>query len=472
MRDANTHTVPAIVANAATARAIVESIASGHASAESITDAALAVCAQLEPQLGAWVHFNPEYARAQARLLDQQGLGKLDHLGDLDDLGNQGIQGIQGKQRDKLAGATHTALYGVPVGVKDIIDTTHLLTEYGTVLHRGHQPTQDAAIVTRLRAAGAVILGKTVTTELATYAPGKTRNPHNLAHTPGGSSSGSAAAVAAGMVPLAVGSQTNGSVIRPAAFCGVYGYKPTRGLISRQGVLQQSQTLDQMGFFANTLTDLAMLARVLIPAAVALPTPDALLTLSNTSNLRIAVLQTPLWDRASAEMQAAFNATVTRLGVHAHRHQWPDAAAGVWDWHRCVMETEMAHHLQDEWQRGRDQLSESLRGQISRGLQTPVAEYSHALAQIDVVNAAFDAIYAKHDVILTLSVPGAAPQGLTSTGDPVFCTPWSYCGMPAINVPYLLNSEGMPLGLQLLAPRGGDARLLRATQVFSQLLEH
>ena len=213
------------------ARAIRE----GSINSVELIEACLARIRAAEPAVQAWQYLDPEYALAQARARDL----------------------------DRQEGRPTGALHGVPVGIKDIIDTADMPTEDGTVLHTGRTPDRDASVVSMLRAAGAVIMGKTVTTECATYTPGKTRNPHNAEHTPGGSSSGSAAAVAAGMVPLALGSQTNGSVIRPAAFCGVYGFKPTHGLISRHGILKLSPALDQVGVFARTLEDVALLAEQL-----------------------------------------------------------------------------------------------------------------------------------------------------------------------------------------------------------------
>jgi len=211
-------------------------LAEGAVSSEQLVEACLARIRAAEPEVQAWQFLDPEHALVQARARDL----------------------------DRSEGRPCGALHGVPIGIKDIIDTADMPTEDGTVLHAGRTPDRDATVVATLRAAGAVILGKTVTTECAYFHPGKTRNPHNSAHTPGGSSSGSAAAVAAGMVSLALGSQTNGSVIRPAAFCGVYGFKPTHGLIPRHGILKLSRTLDHVGFFGRTLEDIALLAEQLV----------------------------------------------------------------------------------------------------------------------------------------------------------------------------------------------------------------
>ncbi len=392
--------------------------------------------AAVEPEVLAWAHLDIALALAQARDAD----------------------------RRRAAGEPLGALHGVPVGLKDIIDTCDFPTENGTVLHAGRRPENDAALVTRLRAAGAIILGKTVTTELATYAPGKTRNPHDPQHTPGGSSSGSAAAVAAGMVPLAVGTQTNGSVIRPAAFCGVYGYKPSFGLIPRAGVLCQSPAFDQVGVFARSIDDAALLAGQLCDGDGALMRDSAE---SPAPPPKIAFVKTPLWGRVEADARMAISGLVDHLGATVTEQAMPSAATGAWDWQRTVMEAEIAFNFDTEWTLGRDRLSASLCEQIERGRAVSAFDYQRALTQIAVVNAAFDDLYARYDVILTPAVAGTAPRGLDSTGDPAFCTLWTFCGMPALTLPLLRGANGLPLGIQLVGPRLGDARLLRAARWLS-----
>jgi Asp-tRNA(Asn)/Glu-tRNA(Gln) amidotransferase A subunit family amidase len=405
-------------------------------SAEAVARSCLDRIAATEAAVQAWTYLDPEHVLDQARAAD----------------------------RRRATGEPLGALHGVPVGIKDIIDTVDMPTENGTVLHAGRRPAADAAIVARLRAAGAIIMGKTVTTELATYAPGKTRNPHHPGHTPGGSSSGSAAAVAAGMVPLAVGTQTNGSTIRPAAFCGVYGYKPTAGLIARDGVLRQSPALDQIGVFARSVDDAALLAAQLMEQPLALDVAGA-------APPRLAFVKTPRWESAGDDARHAFFRLMQRLGGNVTEVAMPDGAAAAWDCQRIVIETEIAANFEAEWRDGRDRLSESLRGQIARGRVTLPADYRHALAQIPRVDALFDELHAQYDAILTPSVPGTAPFGLESTGDPAFCTLWTFCGMPAINVPLLRGADGLPLGVQLVGPRMGDARVLRAARWLAQFHE-
>ncbi len=419
-------------------------IREGAISAEQLMAACLARVREVDGQVQAWAYLDADHALQRARARD--------------DLRKEGVP--------------TGPLHGVPVGIKDIIDTADMPTEDGTVLHAGRTPAADASLVSTLRAAGAVIMGKTVTTELATYAPGKTRNPHNPEHTPGGSSSGSAAVVAAGMAPLAVGTQTNGSVIRPAAYCGVYGFKPSYGLISRGGVLRQSRSLDQIGVFGRTLDDVALLAELLIGGDAADPdtAPRARMPLWETARQAppltpsIAFIKTPVWDRAERETHEAFAEAVAHLGDRAEELELPVSAAQAWEWHRIVMQAEMAANFDAEWERGRERLSDSLREQLARGRAISALDYQKALARMSLVNEALGEIYASYDAILTPAATGTAPRGLDSTGDPAFCTLWTYCGMPALNLPLMRGANGLPLGVQLVGPRMGDARLLRTAR--------
>ncbi len=417
------------------AGALAEGIRNGAFSAEAVVRSCLERIAQVDGTVQAWAFLDSELALQQARAAD----------------------------RHQASGAPLGALHGVPVGIKDIIDTADMPTENGTVLHAGRRPAKDATVIARLRAAGAIIMGKTVTTELATYSPGKTRNPHHPEHTPGGSSSGSAAAVAAHMVPLAVGTQTNGSVIRPAAFCGVVGFKPTYGLINREGVLCQSPALDQIGVFARSPEDAALLAENLCDAA-ALPRWLEGAGTAQARLPRIAFVKTSIWNRTAFDAREALAGLVARLSGTVIEVEMPEAAVGAWDWQRTVMEAEIASNYDAEWQRGRNRLSESLRSQIERGRAITAVDYQYALERIAAVNAAFEPLYAAYDVIMTPAVAGTAPRGLDSTGDPAFCTLWTFCGMPALTLPLLRGTNGLPLGVQLVAPRYCDAQLLRAAR--------
>ena len=419
-------------------------IREGLVSSEDLVVACLDQIDQLEERLGAWAHLDPDLALEQARQAD----------------------------KDQQAGNQLGPLHGVPVGVKDIIDTKDLPTEDGTVLHSGRQPLHDATVVANLRVAGAIILGKTVTTELAVYSPGKTCNPHDLTRTPGGSSSGSAAAVAAGMVPLAVGTQTNGSVIRPASFCGVYGFKPTYGLISRHGILQQSPPLDQVGVFARSIEDTALLAEALIgydPNDRATQ-PQVTPALSKVQaeeppvEPKLAFVKTPVWDQADPSSQEAFQELNDALGDSCEEVALPPMFDQAHGQHRLIMEADLARSFAKEYGEGADQLSPILKEMIERGQQVLATEYNDAVAAIDVFQHGFSQIFEWQDAIVTPATAGEAPIGLESTGSPAFCTIWTLCGMPAISMPLLQGKDGMPLGVQLIGPRGDDARLLRTAQ--------
>lgn len=422
------------------ARAIRE----GAISSEQLVEACLARVRDVEPQVQAWQYLDPEHALRQARARDE----------------------------DRRAGRACGALHGVPVAIKDIIDTADMPTEDGTVLHAGRTPARDATVVAMLRAAGAVIMGKTVTTECAYFHPGKTRNPHHPEHTPGGSSSGSAAAVAAGMVPLALGSQTNGSVIRPAAFCGVYGFKPTHGVIPRGGILKLSRTLDHVGVFARSIEDVALLSEQLVghdeldpdtrPRA-RIPFREIALQEPPLPPL-LAFVKGPAWSRAEEETREAYAELVGELGDRVVEVELPETAQRALEWHRTIMEAEMAANLDLEWEKGRERLSEPLRALLARGREVSALGYQQALARVPILNDGFGEIFERCDAILTPAAPGTAPKGLGSTGDPSFCTLWTLCGMPAISLPLMRGANGLPLGVQLVGPRDGDARLLRTAR--------
>ncbi len=422
-----------------------KALAEGRISSEDLVQACLARIKADEERVQAWAHLDPEYALNQAREADLR----------------------------RREGRPLGPLHGLPVGVKDIIDTRGMPTEDGTVLHAGRTPLRDATLVSMLYAAGAIVMGKTVTTELATYAPGKTRNPHNPEHTPGGSSSGSAAAVAAHMVPLAIGTQTNGSVIRPAAYCGVVGYKPSFGLISRHGVLKQSRPLDQIGVIARSVEDAALLAEQLIgydendPDTRALARPLLRETAMQEPPVppTLAFVKTPIWKTADAQCREAFAELVAHLGERVEEFKLPAGFKDAWKWHQTVMEADLAKNYEPEYRQGRDKLSATLRAQIERGRRLRAIDYNKALDQVPALNRALDHMFGlRYEAILTPATAGTAPQGLASTGSPAFCTLWTLCGLPAITLPLMQGEDGLPLGVQLVGPRGSDARLLRTAR--------
>jgi len=364
-----------------------------------------------------------------------------------------------GCDRSRAGGAEHGALHGVPVGVKDIIDTADLPTEMGSPAFAGHRPARDAAVVERLKRAGAFVLGKTVTTELAFQHPGKTRNPWHAEHTPGGSSSGSAAAVAAGFVPAAIGTQTNGSVIRPAAFCGVVGFKPTLGTLPFAGVCQFSETLDQLGTFARSVADITLFTAQLargesVPADVPrLERPPW-----------IGVLARFPWNDAEAEAQIQFELTLDALraaGARVERLSLPEGFADANLVHRTIMIAEAARNLAPVQARSRALLSPVLNAALDEGAAIAPASYRASIALRAALAERAHDLFARCEVVVSPAAPGAAPRRRDVTGDPSFCTLWSLLGVPAITIPSGLARSGLPFGLQLARDAGGDAHLLR-----------
>lgn len=423
-----------------TAIEVAERIADGELSAEQYVGACLDRIAAIEDQLHAFAHLDPKDALTQARALDER----------------------------RRNGLPIGPLHGIPVAVKDIFDTADYKTECGSPLLKGRQPLRDSTVVARLRVAGAVIIGKTVTTEFAYFHAGATRNPHDLERTPGGSSSGSAAAVAAGMVPLAIGSQTNGSVIRPASFCGVYGVKPTHGLVSRARVLPLSRTLDHVGTFARTLADSALLLEAIAgydaddPDTHTVAAPNFIEIVGDEPPLppQFAFVRTPIWDKAESDTRSTFEALADRLGDQAKAIDLPAAYAKAWDDQRVIMAVEMAHNLGEVVDRGGDVSSSVLRDLIAEGRGVSAVRYLAARDQARRYVAGLNEIFTQYDAILTPATTGVAPKG-NSTGSPAFCTLWSLTGLPAVTLPLLKGEDGMPLGVQLIGPAGDDARLLR-----------
>jgi Asp-tRNA(Asn)/Glu-tRNA(Gln) amidotransferase A subunit family amidase len=416
-----------------------EAIRCGALSSSTLVEACLERIGARDDEIQAWVHLDPDLARAQARAADER----------------------------LASGAPTGALNGVPVGVKDIFDTADLPTENGCPIFAGRQPSHDAACVALLRKAGAVILGKTVTTELALLTPAKTRNPHRLTHTPGGSSSGSAAAVAAAMVPAALGSQTAGSLIRPASYCGVHAFKPTLGLIPRAGVLMQSHTLDTVGVYGRSVEDLALLADcmsafeagdrvsyhrapsdLLVAAQQAPPTPP-----------RFAFVKTPAWADADPAMHVAYAELVAKLGDRVDEIEMP-VLADVIAWQALVQLVENAYYYGPLMDDAPDKLSDGLKARIETGRTANVQDYVHAIVACDAAYRVVEEQLSGYDAILTPSATGPAPEGLGATGSPIFNGLWTYLGMPCVSLP-LLETAGLPIGVQLVGLRRADGCLLR-----------
>ena len=423
---------------------MVKSIKKGEITSEELVKSYINEIKKKEKNVGAWEFFNEELAIAQAKKLDL-----------LHQSGN------------------HGDLHGVPVGIKDIFDTVDMPTSDGTEIHKENPSLNDCTVVSKLKQAGAVIMGKTVTCELAYYSPGKTKNPHDLNRTPGGSSSGSAAVVASHMAPLAVGSQTNGSVIRPASYCGVVGYKPTRGLISRHLVLQVSRKLDQIGVFANSVEDAALISEQIIgydkqdPDTSLKPKPKLLYASQQTPPMEpvLAYIKLPFMDKLEDDAKEGFeeikDEIKNKLKGKVDEIELPDGFKNISDWHKIIMESDMANSFSKEYKSFKNKLSNKIVEAIERGMKYTSVEYNDALAKIDAANAYFKQFFHDYDAILTPSATGEAPEGLDFTGDPIFCTTWTYCGMPTISLPLLQGKNGLPIGVQLVSSLFDDERLFK-----------
>nr|WP_294548917.1 amidase [uncultured Rhodopila sp.] len=369
--------------------------------------------------------------------------------------------------RNSAASCRPGPLHGIPIGVKDVLDTADMPSEYGSPIWRGWRPKADAAAVAAAREAGAVLFGKTVTTEFATRQPGPAMNPVNPAHTPGGSSSGSAAGVGAGLFPLAFGTQTAGSVIRPAAFCGVVGYKPSFGLICRGGMKIMSDSLDTVGVMARTVADCALFAGAV--SGRDLGDPDAKTHLLP----RIGVCRTPAWSAAAPETVALLERVsdaLGRAGASVCRRELPDGFAELIEAHPIVMNAESARSLAWELAHRSGQISAGLRERLAFGIGQSEAALNNAYAVFERTRAAFPQAMDGLDVLVTPAAPGEAPNGLEWTGDPAFNFIWTSLHVPCVTVPAGTGPNGLPLGIQVIGQRGDDrAVLARARWVESAL---
>ena len=436
--------------NEITATEAATGLARGDFSAVDLISACLDRVAARENDVRAWAYIDPAGAMAEAEASDAA----------------------------RAAGAELGPLHGLPIGIKDIIDTADMPTENGSALFEGRRPNADADCVAALRAAGAIIMGKTVTTELANTNPSKTRNPHNLEHTPGGSSAGSGAGVADFHMPLALGTQTGGSVIRPASFNGVYALKPTLGLIPRNGALLQSHTLDTIGVYGRSLDDLALITDSLSIAdpndpqsyrgsrgslrdALAQPSP---------SRPRFAFIETPAWDLADAETQQAITGVAARLGDACSQESPPSPFDRILDLHGAIFAAENAHYYGPHLIERPELLSDKIRARMLETYDIPAREYIDALVNRDVIYASIEALLTRYDAILCLPAAGPAPHGFESTGNPAFNSPWTYLGVPCVSLPRLAVN-GLPLGVQLVGARGAEGRLLRTARWLDNFLD-
>ena len=368
----------------------------------------------------------------------------------------------------RISGKPLGLLHGLPVAVKDIIGTLDMPTECGTTIRKKMTASQDSEVVNLLKVAGAIIMGKTETTELAYFHPGKTTNPHDYKRTPGGSSSGSAAAVAAHMAPLSIGSQTNGSTIRPASYCGVVGYKPSYGLISRYGILKQSDKLDQVGIFGKSVEDVALLARVLIkkdlfdPATIHYSAED-MMDVCRKGPLfdpKFIFYKTKNWKNIDKESQKSFEIFIKTFKKNIEVFDTPSYFDDIPKYHKIIHETDMANNFQLYYKKYKKKLSKEMVSAIERGFKNSATEYAEA---IDFMKRSYDSykeVFEDYHGVLTPASSGVAPKGLGNTGSPEFSTVWTYLGLPSISLPLLTGKNDLPLGIQLIGDKYDDLRFL------------
>ncbi len=372
----------------------------------------------------------------------------------------QAIADARARDDETARGETRGSLHGIPVAIKDIFDTRGMPTAYGSQIWAGHRPACDASCVSLLRGAGAVIIGKTVTAEFAFNAPGPTRNPHNLEHTPGGSSQGSAASVSDFMVPLSLGTQTAGSVIRPASFCGVVGYKPTYNWIERSGLKLASQSLDTIGIMGRSVPDVWLVAGALVR-------PGAASVVGLAEPPRIGVCRTHVWDRAESGAQAQLEEAVSRLaraGAQVRDVELPPECEGLVHAQERIATFEAARSLAQELNESADLLSDDLRDRLLEGASMPHEEYTAARNLQDQCATLVDGIWDELDVLATLPATGEAPRGLTWTGDHSFNSIWTVVQTPCVTLPVFTGPTGLPIGLQVVGPRHRDAAMLSAAE--------
>lgn len=418
-------------------------IRDGRLTSAELVKSCIARVREVDDAIGAWAFLDEEHAVRQAESAD-------DH---------------------RMHGRSLGPLHGVPVGVTDIFDTSDYPTELGSPLWKGRTPRRDATVVARLRSAGAVILGKTTTTEYAYRQPAKTRNPHDPSRTSGSAACGAAAAVASLMVPAAIGLQTDDAVIGAASYCGIVGFKPTHGLVPRSGALVLSRTLDQVGVLARSVEDAALLADTLVgydeddadTRPLASPCCAAVAASEPPLPPRLAFVKGAAWRSPQPVLDDAFAELMATLGGIAEPVDLGAAFERAGDLHGTIMSVEMAHNLRRDYDKGADVLSASLREMIERGRGVGAVDYLNAMTGIELLNATLNGVFDEFDALLTAAAPGEAPAGPAAAADSGFCSIWTYLGTPSVSLP-LLRGHALPIGVQLVARRGNDARLLRTAR--------
>lgn len=420
---------------------LAKKIKAGEITCTELIESCLERIKKFEPSIKAWAYIDKEYLKSRAKEADDM----------------------------RISGKPLGALHGIPVGIKDIFATGDMPTECGTVLRKGRITKNDSTAVSLLRDSGAIIMGKTVTTEFAYFDPGKTCNPHDVSRTPGGSSSGSAASVASYMCPLSIGSQTNGSMIRPASYCGVYGFKPTIGLVSRFGALRQSRFLDQVGFFARSINDIALISEELIrydeydEESVRFSGKGILDIATSKVPLdpHFAFIKTPRWKLLDQDSTDSFEKLKKKLGQNIEECKLPDYFEKLYEYHKIIMETDLANSFKNDYKQNKTKIGKKLVEAIERGMVYKAKDYSEAVTNIRIIYEDFEEIFDDYDAIITAGALGEAPKGLNSTGSPEMCTLWTYLGMPSLSLPLLVSSNNLPIGVQLVGKKFEDARLLR-----------
>ena len=376
----------------------------------------------------------------------------------------------------RKSGKPTGSLHGIPVALKDIIGTYDMPTECGTVLRKGKTQSQNAEIVDLLKSAGAIIMGKTATSELAFLGPPATRNPHDYTRTPGGSSSGSAAVIAAHMAPLSIGSQTGGSVIRPASYCGVVGYKPSYGLISRNGVLRTSYSLDHIGVFGKTVEDVALLAKVLIKkdshdsASVHYSTED-MLEICKKGPLfepKFIFYKTDSWKKIDKKSRESFEFFIKKFKKNIEVFDTPSYFKDIHKYHQIIHETDLANNFQDYYKKSKNKLSKEMQAAISRGMKYSAKEYAEAIDFMKRSYESYNEVFEDYHGVLSPCSTGVADKGLKSTGSADFNKVWSYLHTPAISLPLLQGENNLPLGVQLIGDKYDDLRFLGVARWLEQ----
>ena len=418
----------------------LEMMQKGEITSEEYVTAFLEHIKNREPEVGAWIFLDPEMALQQAREADK-------------------------RRRDKIPGK----LNGLPIGIKDIIDTKDMPTENGSLIHKDRRPPEDAHLVKLLRDAGAVIMGKCVTTEFALSAPGKTKNPKDLECTPGGSSSGSAAAVSDYMIPLAIGSQTGGSVLRPASFTGILGLKPTFGTISRSGMSPISERLDHPGIYANSIDDIRLVASVILSYDKKDLDMDSNYSFRNASNLKkplkFAFIKGPVWGSGDHDMQEKVKQFVDNSNLEIASVELGDDFIEAARCHEIIMNGSISRSLANYYENNKSKLHPFTIARFEAGKSVSTNSYIDAIEKSKKMKQTLSEIFLKFDAIITPAAPGQAPRDLMNTGNAIFNGYWTMLGVPAISLPLLEGKDGLPIGIQVITSWNKEAELLDISKI-------